>query len=70
MAYTVYLKRSPNGTTWTTLQTWVTNGGGMFLDIYADTPGAGTFYYEMEITSTDSGDVAGPRRLALIAGNR
>jgi hypothetical protein len=70
MAYTLSVHRSSDGTNWTQLVTWLSNGGSVFVDFIADTPGAGTWYYELRITSTDAADVAGPRRLALIAGNR
>lgn len=69
MAYTIELYRSPDGTNWTLMTTWTTNGGP-FADWVADTPGAGTFSYEVRVTSNDSTDVVGPRRIAAIAGNR
>jgi hypothetical protein len=70
MAYTITLHRSPNGTTWTQIASWTTNGGNVFNDFFTDTPGAGTWYYEMRVASDDAADLAGPRRMALIAGNR
>lgn len=70
MSYTIELHRSPDQTTWTKLSTWLSNGGGVFNDFFTDNPGAGTWYYEVRIISNSSSDVAGPRRIALIAGNR
>lgn len=70
MAYTVTIHRSPDGVNWTTIHTWVTNGGAVFIDFLTDSPGAGTWHYEMRIVSDTNTDIAGPRRLAVLAGNR
>jgi hypothetical protein len=74
MAYTITLKRSTNNINFTTISTWVTNGG-TFADWVADVPntttdGAIGYYYRMEITSNDINDQVSVRRIAGIAGNR
>lgn len=69
MAYTLSLHRSPDGTNWTQLAVWESNGGP-FADWIPDTPGAGTFTYELRIDSDDSADLVATRRIAVIAGNR
>lgn len=70
MSYPISLHRSGDGgTNWTQIATWTTNGGP-FNDFVTDTPGAGTFIYELRISSTASDDAVSVRRIALIAGNR
>lgn len=69
MAFTVELHRSPDNSTWTLLTSW-TSPNGLLVDFITDAPGAGTWYYRMQVKSDNVYDVAGPRRLAMVAGNR
>lgn len=69
MAFTVELHRSPDNATWTLITQWTT-GAELLVDFVADSPGVGTWFYRLQVISNYTGDIAGPRRLAIIAGNR